>query len=709
MVVLVALGAAAVWRFAIGPPRPPRVSELPTIRITMDPGALERMCEISRLPPREVGSPEPERSPHGRAVFGDLPEQGVRISAGRWHGWDLDPSKPSMELHVDGSGSGDDVLLERPADALALAQALPNWIAAKHGLISDGTQIVRVFVDDRYCGVYLRAFTFGDAMALASSRAAGTFFVESQALDAARDPDGVARFQRLWNDGDAVRRPETAVDELIDMPAWARCSAIELCCGVARNARRVTFLSPVRGFLEPVVSGDGTFGGALPPEAAPDFAGDPVLRAALADPRFVHERNRSLHELLATDFSTAEITASIDEALARAMPDLRADRNLGETTPKSFPLSPVDTELAPVSMGELEAKRTQLLDWIERRRAFLEAYLSDARVRVESDPNGGSRVEVSGSASVRVRRKDGSLVHADTWAGTPDVLYPGLSSKLREIDFVVPAPLAYHVDAAPDELHFENALTREVVVAQSGRFEAVPLLSVHPSKFTLPNTKEIVLGPGELVLDHDLVTERGQPLTIRPDTHILLARGVGIYARGPVYALGLPEHPIELAPRDAEPWACVGIVGAETAGSRLEYFTAVRGSRGVHGAVRFAGMLSIYDCPDVAVRECRFVRNLEGSAAVEVAQSRADIERCMFDTTCEEALELDVVRGAVRECRFVRSGGDSIHTRACDITLSGCSFANAGRAGFAVGEASDARAVDCTFDGCEIGVDVMHG
>jgi hypothetical protein len=746
--VLLNANRVSVENLLAGQPAPLE-SALPTLKLFVPNNTFVNMQRALDQGDWRLDHDPGGTRPYFRSIYIDEDgnEQRSKICLRGTLDWHHHFDKPSLRIKVDKDqirGGRHYIELTRPEDTLALKNVIPVWIGARHGLISDGSEIVRLFVNQKYFGVYVRTMRCEESMALASNRMPGTFFkgewrepwsrwTWDRALadlwgpdphgwtfegeDAPEDRAFFERFLDVLRPGPNYQSVERLAD-VLDMDAYARWAAVSVGVGgVHTDAfhNHVYYLCSNQGKLEPLLWDCNALGMEVGPDAPPDTTDNPVLEIALSDPRWVHRRNQILRELLDTDLEPAHMTAEVDAALERMRPDLMADMNLGSARGVN-----VKPDLVASSVLDIDDERRALLDWVKRRHAYLESFLADARVRVEADPAGGSRVGVAGHAAVLVQHANGARVKADTWPGTPDLLYPGISSVESNYEFkqymVVsrtpysePAPLVYHVDAPPQDLKFVNAITGATVAAESGHFDAAPLLSIHPSQFKLPDTSDVVLGPGDLEIAHDLITAKGQALVIRPGTRLRLAPGVGIYAHGPVYALGLAEQPIEVIPRDDKPWATFGVSGAATAGSRFEHFSALGGSLGTDGYVRFKGMFDVYDCPDVVLRECSFARNFDSDDAVNIGQSKVLIERCHWQDTCADALDFDMSSGEVRDCVFLRAGNDALDLMTCNLTVRGCLMVGSGDKGISIGEATDLRVEGCVMESCSIGAEPKDG
>ncbi|HUR29613.1 MAG TPA: CotH kinase family protein, partial [Planctomycetota bacterium] len=721
-------------------------SKLPTLRLDVPTNTLDAMQRALRegdpLLGHEPGGDQPYfdatlTEDDGDLLLGQICLRGLSA-------WHHHPEKPSLRFKVKKDDVRDRryVELSRPEDALALKNWIPDRLAAGLGLLSDFGDHVRVFVNNKYIGVYLRSMRADEELALRNRRMPGTFFKGEFRDDWSRWEKDKA-FADLWGTAasgwrssvgpddanwkpfhrflDVLREergPQSLarLEELLDMEVYAKWAAVMIVTGSSHTDgfhNQVFFFDPNHGQLEAVPWDSNAYGMHSDERTPPDLVLHPVMELAIRDPRWTHRRNQVIHELLETSASRAELDRLVDETVDRMLPDLRADVHAS-----SLELLP---DLIPWSVLDIEPKRREIKAWAARRHDFLTAYLSDARVFVEASDErpGFTRVDVAGSVAVTVERTDGGDPGADTYAGTPNLLYPGLCAKLSDYvstpfrksshkSYAPAAPLTYFVRGAPDELRFTNAITQSPVTPRAGRFDGLPCepRTIHPARIEAPKTGDVVLGPGDVALRADVRVGVAQRLLVLPGTRLRLAAGVGIYARGQTLVLGTREAPVELSAADAQPWACFGVRGPATRGSRFEHVLASGGSTGFDGSVKFQGMLAVHECPDVTLRACRFSTNASGDDVVHLASSQVVVEDCQWDGARSDALDLDLCDGIVRRSEWRDSGGDGLDLMGSKIEVRDCVFERSGDSGIKVGEDSHADVQDTVIRGCTVGLQV---
>ena len=735
-------GRTSVENLLVVEPAPAH-SMLPTLQLYVPKNTLDQMHDAIVTGDPALGHEAGGNQPYYRAYFRD--ESG-RLQKARicyrglmnYHHW---PEKPSLRVRIKKSEIARGqryVELTRPKDILALRNQLPEVLAEQLGIVTTRNEQVRLFVNNRYFGVYLRSYRPGESLALANGRMPGTFFKGDLVGD-----DGIHDHLDLWSDaanwkttgeaapGDvalfedflaALRAPVSAdsltrLAELLDTECLARWSAIMVATGCVHTDARhnqTYFFCSNQGKFE-IMPWDPTLYEVPDRPFTPvDVVNHPVLEVMTCDPRWVHRRNALLYDLVCGAASAHAVARYVDETAERILPDLRADVNIGKK-------QTIGRGRVPSSILEIDDEIALIKKWAVRKEGFLRKYLSDACVVIESADRrtGTTIVSVSGTVAIDVTAEGGQPPEIrDNSGGIVDRLYPGLSQDVhtaafqphdvaKELPCVVPVALRYRIAATPEALRFSNAITGESVSLLSGQSIARGKpRTILPALLRQARSRDITLGPGVVTLSEDLRINPQSVLRIAPGTTLRLAPHAGIYARGKVLAMGTADAPILLEAAGDSPWAAVGLSGPQTAGSRFEHVHVAGGSIGSDRGIRFKGMFNAYNCPEIHLRDCHFSRNETGDDAVNLAESQILVERCSFSEARSDALDLDMCRGRVADCTWRDSGNDGLDLMSCTIHVVGCVFEGSGDKGISVGERSLALVSDCTIRRCSIGIEV---
>lgn len=708
--------------------RPPVDSHLPTYHLHLPDNTLQEMQKALN-----EGDPDLNHEPGGtKPYFKALLQQDgkarrVKVCLRGTMHWHHRVSKPSFRIRLrkDDTGRGDRYIeLTTPEDSLVLNNWLPMQLAGSLELMNDASRHVRLFINKKYFGVYVRSTRPGEPFALANGRMPGTFFKaefsekmwessEAWKTFGQEDPADIAVLQR-WLDllrgpvnGDTLQQFHT----VFDSEKFARWAALMTVAGSIHTDDRHNhsyFFCSNQGLLEPMPWDVNGYGLHTQPDSPVDVQVQPVLRFLSADARWLHRRNKWIHQLLTGPGSTTEITETINRYMQDARSDLEADRNLGDL--QKF--TGTGWNWMPVSAADLDKKREQMLDWVAARNEYLHRYLDYARFSIEPDDNGGCLVRVFGTVAI---------VATDTVTGQTQTLYPGISEKRWihtshqqqadiQFPYLRPAAQTWRLAVPPERLVFRNAITgKPVNLCKLPADEAAierDSRTIPVEQFLPEPSGHISLGPGQVTLDRDLIVGRYQTLTVQAGTRILLAPGVGIYSEGKSHFAGTPEEPIRISGSHHEPWASIGITGPQTAGTVFEHVHVDEGSIGKLNELRFRGMLNVYNCPHVTLRHCRIGANRIGDDAVNLAESSIVVEDCSWTDARSDALDLDMCTGHVANCRWENSGNDGLDLMGCVVTVRDCQISGSGDKGISVGENTRLKAVRNSISRCLLGTEI---
>ena len=715
----------------------PSVSAIPTLSLTLDDNTLRAMQLAKHRGDSRLGHKPGSDTPYFNAYYTDETGQRQRAKialrgANRWHHY---PDKPSLRVKIkkaDVARGARYVELSRPEDVLAFRHRLAGILAGKLGLVAPINEPVRLFLNNKYRGVYERSLRLGEPLALKNGRLPGTFFKGTIPL-ARPDLDLWASSQYWRKFGEAAEADVAVFDGFLatlrqapshatlrqlarffDTQVYAKWSAVMAVTGsIHTDARhnQVLFLCPNQGKLEAVPWDANCHENVHRPYYPIDAVLHPIMDMINRDPRWVYRRNQLIGELVNGIASPEALHALLEHEVDRVQTALESDPNLANLELKGF--------LLPYSVLEIETQREEFKAWATDHARYLRAYLADARVWVapaESRP-GWSRIEVFGTAPVRTRVEAHEELVGDGARGRSLLLYPGLAENLSEahfnpamahsvVRFSAPAPLVYFVKAPPSALRFTNAITGNPVLPQAAKpdFQGA-VRSLHPWRFPAEPEGEIVLGPGTVVVERDLIVGPKQTLVIRPGTRLELRKGIGIYANGRTLARGTADAPIEIGPADPEPWAAVGVYGAASEGSRFEHLRVAGGSVGTHGTIRFKGMFNVYNCPNVELRHCRFDANRVGDDAVNLAESHIRVEHCQWNDAFRDGLDVDQCTGSIAHCRWRNCGNDALDLMNSRLRIDQCVFRDSGDKGISIGEATVALVTTCEVVRCRTGIE----
>lgn len=200
------------------------------------------------------------------------------------------------------------------------------------------------------------------------------------------------------------------------------------------------------------------------------------------------------------------------------------------------------------------------------------------------------------------------------------------------------------------------------------------------------------------------------PLTIEPGTRVRLAPGASVEVRGRVTALGTAAQPIDFEPSSTdparEPWGAFTITGRGADGSELAHCRFRGGSGWKSDVGESSAMLSVHDVHGLSVVDTSFEDSFLVDDMVHVVYGDARFERCTFQRSLSDALDLDMCTATIVGCRFEDSGNDGIDLMSSVARIEGCTFSRCGDKGASIGERTRVLVSRSKFEGCAIGAQV---
>jgi hypothetical protein len=410
--------------------------------------------------------------------------------------WHHGRNKPSLRINPKGPGYGgaNFVELSRPEDPLAICNWLPDQLGASLGLMHEHSDAVRLRLNGRDLGVYLRSVRPGADLAAAAGRPQGTF-LKGDSLGERKHIDlwaGSASWRAIGRADDvaiealdemlaALREPPTdesfrRLQTVLDLELVAAASAVASLVGsihADRAHNHVLFYDYHKRRLEPLLWDANGFGVHAEPELPVDVARHPLAARLLCFPEFLHRRNEILWQLLHGEGRAERLIATVDQRLASLDSALQTDPEIARLVLRRGVF-----EVDALDYDELPGARADFVSFVTRREAYLNRWFGDARVSWSPSPGDPEHtiVTVSGTVAIKLSRGDGTPIHSPEGRDA-SLLYPGIGKRLIDVRQLqhadgrgvsaphgVPAPMQYVVACPAGELRASNAFTAEAVV-----------------------------------------------------------------------------------------------------------------------------------------------------------------------------------------------------------------------------------------------------
>ena len=645
-----------------------------------------------------------------------------------------------------------------------LPQYLVNSLARDFELLAPRTEVVPVFLNDHYHGIYRFVEPVDESFLRGAMRMPGNVYRADAAergeyfKDLPRDVflNPVA-WERVANN-DRPGAPEAwgihlLLDDLagatiedhvrlmdrLDRDELARLLALMLLSGdpfhMSGVHNQLWYDDPVSGTLHPIVWDLRLLDLERPPPAS---NWNRLWREVLRDPRFM---DRVLTRL-ATRLEPKQ-----------ADPLLEAERERVETVYETYrdhfeydrlregaihPVGDPESTLA-VLRGNVRA----LERWIDEARAkqrvtrladgtWLVDVHSSGRAPVVLEgfnTNAESGLEVFADRDLDGLRSEGderlALVPHSERPGSPagsdrlvrdERLAAAWSTAAARLE---PRPMDYrYFVVAPGATRVEPVFSHGLRYTPLAAGELEPGAAAtspdawHPwelARLETPLKQDLRLA-GSVRVDEDLVVEHGGTLVIEPGTTISLAPDVSILVKGELRAEGTAEAPIRVTSTHAElPFGTFALQGPGADGSYLSHVTFERGGGDLLERVEYKGSVNVYGASRVEFEDCTFRDNRRCDDLLNVVKGDVDLVRCRFEGANADSIDYDMSTGTIRDCEVVDSGNDGLDLMTCSPYVWNTRISGSGDKGISIGEAATPRIEGTTIEDCVVGIEVKDG
>ena len=212
---------------------------------------------------------------------------------------------------------------------------------------------------------------------------------------------------------------------------------------------------------------------------------------------------------------------------------------------------------------------------------------------------------------------------------------------------------------------------------------------------------------GTVRLDSTVMVGPRDTLLIAPGTTLLLAPDVSIVSRGRVIAEGTEARPIRVLPQQpGRPWGAFALQEHGADSSVVRWAEFVQGGGALVDRIEYIGMVNVHRADAVVFDRVLFRENLRSDDTFHALHSHVDLTNSTFIDANSDAVDYDVATGEIRGNTFDGSGGDAIDLMASTPRIIGNVIRGSGDKGISVGEASRPFIFDNHIEGCTIGIEV---
>ena len=382
----------------------PEKSDLKEIRLKLQLNSIKEMA--SNLP-----TSAKIKYYNGSLLYPDGTWQNISYRFRGRNIWHWFPDKPSLRLKLSKKKPINlqrHINLVNPEDIIMIANHYSDFLADQIDVLAHDNELVRVFINDQYYGVYQMITREDENMLRLKQRMPGPIYVgdrlktkwETDQFEISGDTDVLEKidpmsnvinfmysrqspknFENLWSNLDKKK-----------MANWV--SLLNLSGGIHTDYthNHAYFFDPIIGKIEPITSDILGLGTLLYPGARdrlskpykPDYKlpinemMNPILNVILRDPHFYDLRNKVLFDALNGFASTKSQQTYLKKIFEISDNDIKADSR------KSFVMETFAGFFRmPYSNSQYDTAKKEALNWVKKRNDFLLSQLKMSNVNIK--------------------------------------------------------------------------------------------------------------------------------------------------------------------------------------------------------------------------------------------------------------------------------------------------------------------------------------
>lgn len=674
--------------------------------------------------------------------------------------WHWDPVKPSLRIKLKKKNPYKNLWrlnLVNPEDPLQVANLYGEKLAEKFDLLTNHTEMVRLFVNKKFYGVYQLTSDENEGMLRNKKRIPGPLFIGSHlppdwnynSFEYKGDLDILDTFNPIQNLVEVINSDAKEVSlynrmnmysklwSIIDKKKFASWVALMNLTGSLHTdaSHNHTYFFDLRlGKIEPAINdilalGALSYKGGLqrlirPYE--PDYTlplnekMQPLLNIALKDPKFYDLRNKLLFESIQTFGSLDEQIELLNNLLKLIEEDIKADKNKSYIA-KHF----VGYFRAPISFKEFNNQKKVLYNYISKRNKFLTRELLNTEIFINQNITGDKtelKIGVMGHSSVVI---DGNLVPEGSYflinknkilieRNKKYKLYPGLTKSdfkhqlvksSRNINdySIVPAQQNYYLYTPFKDFDYNKFINNGITNSLNGLI--VPKEKIYIGKkdssklntFSYPVIEEIdekindiVIGPGEIVIDKNLIGAENQKIIIKPGTHILMGKNISLLSFGGI-KIGSDKSNSSIVKisklNKKHPWGIIGSIGNFENEIYNSHITG--GSKDFLKNIFFSGMVTLTNSENIKIKDSHFGDNTGGDDTLHINYSDSIVENSTFSNCFGDCIDFDYSKVKGKSLIISEANNDGLDFMTSTGKLEDIVISGSGDKGISAGENSN--------------------
>ncbi len=192
----------------------------------------------------------------------------------------------------------------------------------------------------------------------------------------------------------------------------------------------------------------------------------------------------------------------------------------------------------------------------------------------------------------------------------------------------------------------------------------------HPWCRAQESPSRTTLGPGTVKIAETRVYGESTVVEIAAGTTLEFAEDASVIFRGPVFAEGRSDAPIQFRPLGHR-WGGIALQGRGTSGSRFSHVEVSDGTAPHWGITRFPGMFNIHDTSDIQLRSVKLSRNLLSDDALHVAYVQGlSIADSTISHAASDGIDLEFSQAELRRVTIASPGDDALDLMESDVDVA---------------------------------------
>lgn len=506
------------------------------------------------------------------------------------------------------------------------------------------------------------------------------------------------------------------------------------------------YFDPYKGKFEPI-AWDLRFWLALPKKDTIEY---PLLKQIKLNPVLEFERDKVAYEIL-QKFSVERVIQDIDNNYADILPEIEADPTRQviklSSTVTGDKAVPLDIDEFKQSIEALKLNYKKRYKFLQELYKSTQAYYtltskSDQSVNLKISVNGNNPIVLSMSQFISKEQlskikifKSINGIETPVFTKNKFILYPGRriskgnhfnrndSNSIKHYgnEKIEYSPLHYEFvikginNEALSKLnsfYVKNALTNQRTEIK--KVDELPddteSASIHPWKLPRKGNIEQIILQGNIDILEDKIYTSNQHVRILPGTTFNLGKNASMIFYGQVIADGNFKQPIVFKQRKkGEPWGAIIIQGQHASASIFNFIQVSGGSISSQNLIHYPGQFNIHDVDSFEINNCHIMDNQIGDDAFHIAYSKGHINKCHFENSAYDALDIDISEVTISESEFNNIGNDAIDSMNSDIIINKIKVDRSGDKCISIGEKSDINITNSELLNCYIGIAVKDG